>query len=88
MRFPELPGAPVEAIENIWGRFGGAGYWTNGLVNNIEHYSRAGQYQVSDLTALKTAMTIAADGGFTYKLSGLLNNRQTTPGLLRNDYLP
>jgi hypothetical protein len=55
-----------------------AGHWVSGLVTSIDFYNSAGQYQSNSLTAYNAGYTIAADGSFTYKFNGLLNNRPTT----------
>lgn len=54
------------------------GHWTSGLINSIDFYNSSGQYQSNSLTAIRTDYTIAANGHYTYKLGGLLNNRSTT----------
>jgi hypothetical protein len=51
------------------------GHWTAGLVTSVDYYNHSGQYQSNSLTAMSSGYTIAADGSFTYKTAGLLNNR-------------
>jgi hypothetical protein len=54
-----------------------AGFWTTSLVTSINYYNSSGQYQSNSLTAVRAGYTIAADGSYSYKFSGLLNNRPT-----------
>jgi hypothetical protein len=54
------------------------GNWTSGIVSSIESYNNAGQYNGSSLTALKFGYTIAANGTYTYKAGGFLNNQMTS----------
>jgi hypothetical protein len=55
-----------------------AGNWHSGLATSISLYNTAGQYRGNSLTAYNAGYTIAADGSFTYKFSGLMNNRPTS----------
>jgi hypothetical protein len=54
------------------------GNWTSGIVNSIDYYSSSGQYQSNSLTAVRYGYTIAANGSYSYKFGGLVNNRMTT----------
>ena len=54
-----------------------AGFWKSGLVTSIDYYNSSGQYKSNSLTAVNWGYTIAADGSYTYKFSGLMNNRPT-----------
>ncbi len=51
------------------------GQWKSGLVTSIDYYNSSGQYMSNSLTAGSWGYTIAADGTYSYKLGGLLNNR-------------
>jgi hypothetical protein len=53
------------------------GYWASGLVTSIDYYNSSGQYQSNSLTAVRYGYNIAADGSYTYKFGGLVNNRMT-----------
>jgi hypothetical protein len=53
------------------------GYWAAGLVTSIDSYNSSGQYQSNSLTAVRYGYNIAADGSYTYKFGGLVNNRAT-----------
>jgi hypothetical protein len=55
-----------------------AGNWTSGIVDSIDYYSSSGQYQSNSLTAVRYGYTIAANGSYSYKFGGLMNNRMTT----------
>lgn len=52
-----------------------AGVWKGGLATSTAIYNRAGQYQGNNSTAVNYIYTIAADGRYTYKFNGLMNNR-------------
>ena len=54
------------------------GYWTTALTNSIDFYNSAGQYQSNSFSAIRTSYTIAANGSYTYKLGGMINNRMTS----------
>ncbi len=54
------------------------GNWTAGIVTSVDYYNSSGQYQSNSLTAVRYGYTIAADGSFTYKFGGLMNNRPTS----------
>jgi hypothetical protein len=51
-----------------------AGDWTAGIVNSIAYYNNAGQYQSNSISAIRYGYKIAANGSYTYKAGGLLNN--------------
>ena len=51
------------------------GDWTSGIVNSVDTYSQGGQHQGNTLTAIRYGYTIAANGSYTYKAGGLLNNQ-------------
>jgi len=54
------------------------GHWTSGAGTSMNFYSRyTGQYQGSSLSFYGAGYTIAADGSFTYKMSGMVNNSIT-----------
>jgi hypothetical protein len=53
------------------------GHWTNGIVTSIDYYNSSGQYQTNSLSAMRFGYDIAADGSYTYKYGGLMNNRVT-----------
>jgi hypothetical protein len=55
-----------------------AGNWTSGIVDSLNYYNSAGQYQSNSLTAVRYGYTIAANGSYSYKFGGLMNNRMTT----------
>jgi hypothetical protein len=54
------------------------GSWTGGIVTSGGTYNNAGQYQGNSLTAVNFGYVIAANGSYTYKAGGLLNNRATS----------
>lgn len=51
------------------------GNWKSGIVTSISAYNNAGQYQGNSVTALNYGYVIAANGSYTYKAGGLLNNQ-------------
>ncbi len=53
------------------------GTWKSGLVTSIDYYNSSGQYQSNSLTAVNYGYTIAANGSYSYKFAGLINNRMT-----------
>jgi hypothetical protein len=54
------------------------GHWTSGAGTSISFYSSStGQYQGSSNTFYGAGYTIASDGSFTYKMSGMMNNNIT-----------
>jgi hypothetical protein len=53
------------------------GHWAAGLVTSIDYYNSSGQYAANTLTAVKYGYDIAANGSYTYKFGGLVNNRMT-----------
>jgi hypothetical protein len=75
VRVAPLRASPIKYSINVADL---AGHWTNGIVTSIDSYSPAGQYQSNSLTAVRYEYTIAADGSYTYKLGGMLNNRMTS----------
>jgi len=75
VRVAPLRASPIKFSINVADL---AGHWTNGIVTSIDSYSPAGQYQSNSLTAVRYEYTIAADGSYTYKLGGMLNNRMTS----------
>jgi hypothetical protein len=52
-----------------------AGDWTSGIATSTALYNNAGQYTSNSLTAIRYGYAIAANGSYTYKAGGLLNNR-------------
>jgi hypothetical protein len=75
VRVAPLRASPIKYSINVADL---AGHWTSGIVTSIDSYNHAGQYQSNSLTAVRYEYTIAADGKYTYKLGGLLNNRMTS----------
>lgn len=55
-----------------------AGYWTTTAGTSIDFYNSSGQYQGNSLSAIRSGYTIAANGSYTYKSGGLINNRMTS----------
>lgn len=52
------------------------GQWKEGLAFSTSYYSRStGQYVGSDVTAYGADYNIASNGSYSYKMSGLMNNR-------------
>jgi len=51
-----------------------AGFWKGGIVVNTNYYNSSGQRTGNSLTAVNYGYTIAADGRYTYKFGGLMNN--------------
>jgi hypothetical protein len=74
VRVVPLKASPIKYSINVADL---AGHWTTGLINSIDFYNSSGQYQSNSLTAVRSDYTIAADGSFTYKFGGLMNNRVT-----------
>jgi hypothetical protein len=74
VRVAPLRASPIKYSINVADL---AGHWTSGIVNSIDIYNPAGQYQSNSLTAVRYEYTIAADGSYAYKFGGLLNNRMT-----------
>jgi hypothetical protein len=72
--------APLKAspIKNTIAVADLAGQWKTGAAVSLDFYNSSGQYERNSLTAWSAAYIIAADGTFTYKFSGLVNNRPTT----------
>jgi len=54
-----------------------AGFWATGLVAGTNYYDRAGVFKGTSTTAIRSGYTVAANGSFTSKYSGLVNNRAT-----------
>jgi len=51
------------------------GHWTSGAGSSLSFYSTStGQYQGTSNSFYGAGYTIAADGSFTYKMSGMVNN--------------
>ena len=75
VRVAPLQASPIKYSINVADL---AGHWTGGIVTSIDSYNPAGQYQSNSLTAVRYEYTIAADGNYTYKFGGLLNNRMTS----------
>ena len=74
VRVAPLRASPIKYSINVADL---AGHWTSGIVTSTDYYSPAGQYQSNSLTAVRYEYTIAADGNYTYKFGGMLNNRMT-----------
>jgi len=54
------------------------GHWAGGIVTSIDYYNPSGQHSGSSLSAMRFGYTIAADGSYTYKYGGLMNNQMTS----------
>jgi hypothetical protein len=72
VRVAPLKASPIKYSINVADL---AGHWTSGIVNSLNFYNSSGQYQSNSLTAVRFGYTIAADGSYTYKFGGLVNNR-------------
>lgn len=74
VRVAPLRASPIKYSINVADL---AGHWISGIVTSTNYYGPTGQYQSNSLTAVRYEYTIAADGNYTYKFGGLLNNRMT-----------
>ena len=54
------------------------GYWDTTAGTSIDFYSSSGQYQGNSLSAIRSGYTIAANGSYTYKSGGLINNHMSS----------
>ena len=75
VRVAPLQASPIKYSINVADL---AGHWTGGIVNSIDYYNSSGQYRSNSLSAVRYEYTIAADGSYTYKFGGLMNNRMTS----------
>jgi hypothetical protein len=76
MRLAPLKAAPIRTSLTLADL---AGDWQSGIANSISFYSNStGAYPSTSNSYIGAAYHIAANGAFTYKMSGVINNRSAS----------